>query len=783
MESDQPPPDPGDRNLLLRSLHERMDELVADLDAKVDDLETLLFSRNPFSVLGNVWLANSVLDFETYQEVTHEGNDAYTEYVATVYLTRQLDLGEHEGLAPLRSEELHSIQEQVTEIFSTTTALHMARQYKPDVSEAELALSGIRFKTLAKNTAGRYPAYHHHLERTLRGIFSPIDDLLLGHFGFETDDALALAEAVGHVTTTKATEHIREAAKARDAMVRAIEAYEDDGTVTEGHPVDFLEHGKELDGEDRKRLASFIAVTHSQTFLGWSLFFTADEIAEAAGVPVERARAFAERLSIRFGDVDPKWFRSPSATPPLQSRPLIQIGKDEHPLVDGDAFFCPVPQGLLWALRTNLEAGLNPTPGRDLAPLQHPNATDATWERYERARSRYAEARTLELFETLLPGATAYQGLKYDAPDAAGDVSETELDGLVLYDDALFLVEVKAGTLSPPSRRGAPDRLAKDLGDDLLGEGHRQALRAKEYVEGSETPAFRGPNGTTHPIDMTKVRRVFMVVVTLEDLAAYTANLHHLFGTGLLSDDTDIPWAVSIYDIETLAELVDSPSVLVHFLARRLAKDAEGKTLMTDEMDWIGSYIHTGLDFSAQTGGDPDVNVFVPSATTEIDDYFYFAHGPRETPAPKPAPPLPFPLSSIIAELERSGRRGILPLTLTILDLPHHTREHIATKVRASHAQSLATGEPKVLSAAVPSQDFGITYVAAPPGTPLPKLHQLLDSFVPARKYQLRKDRWLGIAAVAGTGEWVHLVLFNDAPWERSEQLDAVLREHGETVP
>ena len=783
MDADQTPPDANDRHPLLRSLYERKDELEADLDEKVDDLETLLFSRNPFSVLGNVWLANSILDFETYQETTHEGNDAYTEYVATVYLTRALALGEHEGLAPLRSEELQSIQELVAEIFMATTALHMARQYKPDMSEAELALSGIRFKTLLKNTAGRYPAYHHHLERTLRGIFSPIDDLLLDHFGFETDDALALAEAVVQVTTSKATEHIRMAAEARDAMVRAIEAYEKDGTVTDGHPLEFLEQGKGLDGEGRQRLASFIAITHSQTFLGWSLFFTADEIAEAAGVPVERARAFAERLSIRFGDVDPKWFRSPSATPPLQSRPLIQIGKDEHPLVDGDAFFCPVPQGLLWALRTNLEAGLNPAPGRDLAPLQHPNATDATWERYERARSRYAEARTLELFETLLPGATTYQGLKYDAPDSAGDVSETELDGLVLYDDTLFLIEVKAGTLSPPSRRGAPDRLAKELGDDLLGEGHRQALRAKAYVEGSDAPVFRAVGGVTHSIDMTKVRRVFMVVVTLEDLAAYTANLHHLFGTGLLASDTDLPWAVNIYDLETLAELVDSPSVLVHFLARRLAKDAEGKTLMTDEMDWIGSYVHTGLDFSAQTGGDPDVNVIVPSATTEIDDYFYFAHGPRETPAPKPAPPLPYPLSAIITELERSGQQGILPFTQVLLDLPHETRDTIATKIQACHQRAVATGKLKVFSAAPPSEDFGITYIAAPRGTPMGKLQSTLDGFVPTRKYQYRKERWLGIAAVAGVGRYVHLVLYNDAPWERNEQLDAALEGQGETVP
>ena len=152
MDADQTPPDTDDRHPLLQRFFERKDELEADLDEKVDDLETLLFSRNPFSVLGNVWLANSILDFETYQETTHEGNDAYTEYVATVYLTRALALGEHEGLAPLRSEELQSIQEQVAEIFMATTALHMARQYKPDMSEAELALSGIRFKTLVKNT-------------------------------------------------------------------------------------------------------------------------------------------------------------------------------------------------------------------------------------------------------------------------------------------------------------------------------------------------------------------------------------------------------------------------------------------------------------------------------------------------------------------------------------------------------------------------------------------------------------------------------------------------------
>ena len=89
----------------------------------------------------------------------------------------------------------------------------------------------------------------------------------------------------------------------------------------------------------------------------------------------------------------------------------------------------------------------------------------------------------------------------------------------------------------------------------------------------------------------------------------------------------------------------------------------------------------------------------------------------------------------------------------------------------------------KVLSAAPPSEDFGITYVAAPRGTPMAKLQSTLDGIVPTRKYQLQKERWLGIAAVAGVGRYVHLVLYNDAPGERNEKLDAALKEQGETVP
>ena len=95
------------------------------------------------------------------------------------------------------------------------------------------------------------------------------------------------------------------------------------------------------------------------------------------------------------------------------------------------------------------------------------------------------------------------QNLKYDVNEK-GKLFETELDGLLLLDNVIFLIEAKSGTLSSSARRGAPKGIKEDLAE-LVEEAYSQALRAKKYIQNSDIPKFRLSDGKQLLIDKNSI--------------------------------------------------------------------------------------------------------------------------------------------------------------------------------------------------------------------------------------------------------------------------------------
>ena len=77
-----------------------------------------------------------------------------------------------------------------------------------------------------------------------------------------------------------------------------------------------------------------------------------------------------------------------------------------------------------------------------------------------------------------MPDALIKRNLEYDIVEN-GTTKSVELDGLVICDSILFLIEAKAGSITEPARRGAPDRLKAHL-KELLAKAHSQGIRAKK---------------------------------------------------------------------------------------------------------------------------------------------------------------------------------------------------------------------------------------------------------------------------------------------------------------
>ena len=278
------------------------------------------------------------------------------------------------------------------------------------------------------------------------------------------------------------------------------------------------------------------------SFLGRDcLRFEIHDLVAESSLPQQVAQSVLDFFSLNFGDV-PRDFVLFSATHQLRERPLIH---------HEGSYMYPEPGAILWALKARIETALNsPETG----------GGGKTWTKYDRHRAAYLESETLRLIGDALRTKEIYRSLKYPFQEE-GLSKQPELDGMIMYDSTLYLIVAKAGGFSSPARRGARERLRKDI-TDLIGKAHNQALRAKSYIDSTDDPEFVDKRGKKVLLDKARFSRTLIVTTTLEPMDVLNSVLHELVAAQLLKEE-NLPWAVSLGNLRVVCETIEFPGQLI----------------------------------------------------------------------------------------------------------------------------------------------------------------------------------------------------------------------------
>jgi hypothetical protein len=499
----------------------------------------------------------------------------------------------------------------------------------------ELAFSGagprtafdyVRFRTRSEQLLVRGPGYQDHLEHQLRGIFGNSGTDLIRIVGFDIDEALRLADAVRKVIDSRAKR------LGADAEAAAFLA------ATRARPILGLGRS-ESPAEAGERVWT--------TGLLQAMTISAEDLAVASRLSADTCREYLECFSLRPGSMGGSGVL-PGEQAPLLEAPLLA-------LPDG-SFFAHLINHLWWAAKPRLERAL----------LVDPAARD----RYTRARSRYLENRATALIAATSPHARAWQSLHYRFDAGAGE-REYELDGLVLVDDVAFLIEAKAGSMSPAARRGAPS-VVEDL-RSLVADAHQQASRASRFV-GSRDEAVFTAGGERVVVHGPTISQLFLVSSTLETLSAFVTRVATIEQAGVLPPGAR-PWSVCEFDLAVICDLVGGVGELVHYLGRRLAiEDLDIEA--NDELDWFGRYFSQGLTFGRGAGAGG----LLLTQTTKFDDY-YMAPPERRASLPRPRLALTPEIRDRVVALEATGLPGFVAAVGAILDQALPPRQHRGTHV------------------------------------------------------------------------------------------------------
>lgn len=297
-----------------------------------------------------------------------------------------------------------------------------------------------------------------------------------------------------------------------------------------------------------------------------------------------------------------------------------------------------------------------------------------TWNSRQKA---ITEELPFKYFEKLLPGISRFGPVSYRWKSGPGKAQWHECDGLIVYDDHLFVVEVKAGAFTYTSP--ASD-LVSHLASlkNLLAAPASQGARFVEYLESAPEVAIADEDRLEIArLKRSDFRHVTIVAITLDAFTELAARAQHLKAVGVYVGERAV-WALSIDDLRICADIFENPLIFLHFVEQRMRAAKEKNVDLNDEMDHIGLYIEQNnyAQFAREFHGKNPGKLTLDGFREPIDE-FYAAVANGESPTP-PKQPMPSAIAEILDWLAKSKKGGRSQLASFLLDAAGDFREMIA---------------------------------------------------------------------------------------------------------
>ena len=281
-------------------------------------------------------------------------------------------------------------------------------------------------------------------------------------------------------------------------------------------------------------------------------------------------------------------------------------------------------------------------------------------------------------FAKLLPGATRYGPVYYRWKVGDAPANWCEADGLLIFDDHLIVIEVKAGAFTYTSPASdLPAHL--DSLKNLLEAPVRQGSRFVDYLESApEVSIFDADHKEITQLKRSSFRHVTVWALTLDAFTTLAARAQHLKGIGIGVGNREV-LPISIDDLRVYAEIFDNPLTFLHFIEQRVRASKSEDLDLDDELDHLGLYIEQNnycLLATKMKNGNKLTKVNFDGYRTPIDEYFKaITQGDEPTP---PMQKMPAALVDVLAFLAASGEPGRSELASFFLDASGEFRELLA---------------------------------------------------------------------------------------------------------
>lgn len=655
----------SDRKALAEKIKADRPNLKKAVDDVISQLVELIGIHDPLDIVTPIICARAFKGFaaDPSDDDTRDELTADVDYLHNLILTIPYPTEPR----PVTPEDVQKLHELMDELRSRLTWYQIADSAATNASDVE---KDLRHSAVLTSTLLRGSTYPTIARDMYKEVFDPHKDFLRHHYGFDANDVLGVIDA--------ASECIVERFNNCNNLLRSeFEAWQE--RFSEWSDASGVDHN--LDQEEI--LSKFVKQSPppdaavSEQLRQWFTNFGGRSLLLYKPKD-EHERKILDVISVEYGDNkefigDSKFIRWPLNDSIAHLKPFIR---------HADNYYLPNSSHAFHSFRTIIE---------DLI-----RRADADYLRLTYYPTRHAVTMkmTVQSLSRVFGESCVYSELYYTL---AGAASPAELDVLVKYGDVLLFVEAKGAAMSASARRGGVKRLVENL-DSIVGEAFDQGLRAKNYLTSQEVATFSNKRGREilrlRSADFTDLT---IINVTLEQLWSLSVNHQRLEEAGLL-DGKGRFWSISIGDLIAVVDVLQRPSLFLHFLHRRLEIAKLGRVQAHDELDFLMHYVERGL-YASEFDKGPEANVLLASFTGKLDNYYMRLE--EGLPAIKPFVPIPGELSKVLASIEwHPGHRGVA-LMLSLLEFDERGREDIATKLEEMNERSLADGSVHTITVAV----------------------------------------------------------------------------------
>jgi hypothetical protein len=354
---------------------------------------------------------------------------------------------------------------------------------------------------------------------------------------------------------------------------------------------------------------------------------------------------------------DSPYSGTPFRTLPARKKPLIKLGEDYYavdPCFARDAGY----RALLWNLLRR-----KPEYEKD----------------FETRQKIMSEAAFFEILDTQLKGATIHQEIYYKDPVTRKWV---ENDTLILIDDALILVEAKAGAAATIASPALDFSRHTQAVQDLVIKAYKQCKRFFDYLgSADEVSIYKRTNdkyAECGRLRRSDYRVMLPIGLTVESFSPFSAMCKELPDITPLIGKHPF-FSLSIDDLFVLKRFLPTMGNLAHYLeVRQVVAGMRGVHLF-DELDHLGSYIKKNRfdqDLVEQLANDkPDMLVW-DGMSAVVDRHFEV-----EDWEVRPVPTQDFPneVLGLLGALDMSRAPGWLSAESNIRNYSEEGRNDLAS--------------------------------------------------------------------------------------------------------